>query len=228
MTINLKSRDVFLIVKNIRLLRLYIYHYAKKNSFSIVSAIVHLFNLIDLCLQGVNYGSNLSTSGRLNFDIYPKSKVTIGNNVSFISSSKRCTASSLFSKVKFKTFTETSNIFIGNNVGLNGTSITSRSQKIKIGDNTKIGGNVIIVDSDFHNPWPPHSRHIFPGPQSDEGVNIGQNCWVGMNCIILKGVSIGNNSIIGAGSLVLNEIPPNCLAAGVPAKVIKYYPAIDY
>jgi acetyltransferase-like isoleucine patch superfamily enzyme len=87
-----------------------------------------------------------------------------------------------------------------------------------------IAGNVIIMDSNFHNPWPPNERLFFSGPQNDENVIIGKNCWIGLNSIILKGVNIGDNSVIGAGSLVLTDIPPNCLAAGNPAKVIKYYP----
>lgn len=44
-----------------------------------------------------------------------------------------------------------------------------------------------------------------------------------MNCIVLKGVTIGDNSIIVAGSVVINDIPPNVLAAGNPAKVKKWY-----
>ena len=44
-----------------------------------------------------------------------------------------------------------------------------------------------------------------------------------MNSIILKGVTIGDNSVIAAGSIVNRDIPPNCLAGGVPAKIIKYY-----
>ena len=152
-----------------------------------------------------------------------KYKVKIGNNVSLISNRTRCTASSLYSPIKFKTFSETYEIIIEDNVGLNGISITSRSKKIIIGEGTIVAGNVIIVDSDFHNPWPPHNRLIFSGPQNDKNVLIGKNCWVGLNSIILKGVNIGDNSVIGAGSVVVKDIPPNCLATGSPAKVIKYY-----
>ena len=51
-------------------------------------------------------------------------------------------------------------------------------------------------------------------------VTIGNNVFIGMNSLILKGVKIGNNVIIGAGSIVTRDIPDNCVAVGNPAKVI--------
>lgn len=52
-------------------------------------------------------------------------------------------------------------------------------------------------------------------------ITIGNDVWIGGNCTILPGVTIGNNVIIAAGAVVTKDIPGNCLAAGVPAKVIK-------
>ncbi len=51
-------------------------------------------------------------------------------------------------------------------------------------------------------------------------VKIGNNCFIGYRAIILPNVTIGNNCIIGAGSVVSKNIPDNCVAAGVPARVI--------
>ena len=50
---------------------------------------------------------------------------------------------------------------------------------------------------------------------------IGNNVWIGSGANILPGVSIGDNSIIGAGSIVIKDIPANSVAVGIPAKVIK-------
>ena len=50
---------------------------------------------------------------------------------------------------------------------------------------------------------------------------IGNNCWIGASAVLLKDVHIGDNVIIGAGSVVTKDIPSNCIAAGIPAKVIK-------
>ena len=53
------------------------------------------------------------------------------------------------------------------------------------------------------------------------GIRIGNDCWVGANTVILDGVCIGNGSIIGAGAVVRGRIPPNSIAVGVPARVVK-------
>ncbi len=80
---------------------------------------------------------------------------------------------------------------------------------------------VTIVDSDFHIAWPPDRRHNTWETDIDKDVTLEENVWVGMNCIILKGVTIGKNSVIAAGSVVVHSIPPNCLAGGNPAKVLR-------
>lgn len=52
-------------------------------------------------------------------------------------------------------------------------------------------------------------------------VNIGDNVWISTGAIVLPGVTIGANSVIGAGSVVTKDIPPNSLAVGNPCKVIR-------
>ena len=50
---------------------------------------------------------------------------------------------------------------------------------------------------------------------------IGNNVWIGTNVTVLKGVTIGDGAIIAAGSVVSEDVPANCMAAGIPAKVVK-------
>ena len=52
-------------------------------------------------------------------------------------------------------------------------------------------------------------------------IKIGNNCWIGANAVICPGVEIGPNSVIGAGSVVVDNIPENCVAAGNPCRVIR-------
>jgi acetyltransferase-like isoleucine patch superfamily enzyme len=185
--------------------------------------IFHLYNIFRLKISDVHIGKNFSTWGIIILDIYPQSNVTIGDDVSIVSDSRRATASALAFKSRLKTFSPSSQIIIGDNVGLNGTSITSRSKVISIGAGTMIAPNVIILDSDFHPPWPPEDRLSYPGNEHDRDVRIGKNCWIGMNTIILKGVTVGDNSVIGAGSVIVRDVPPDSLAAGNPAVVVKTY-----
>lgn len=111
-------------------------------------------------------------------------------------------------------------IDVGEGVGMSGVTIYAR-EKITIGNRCVIGGNVKILDNDFH-PSNPDLR--LKNPCANYGkapIAIGDNVFIGCNSLILKGVTIGENSVIGAGSVVVKNIPSNCVAAGNPAKVIK-------
>lgn len=87
-------------------------------------------------------------------------------------------------------------------------------KSVKIGNKVAISRNVVIRDSDSHQIL--NSNH-----KPTQSIEIGDHVWIGLNVTILKGVKIGNGAIIGAGSVVNKDIPENCLAVGVPAKVIK-------
>jgi acetyltransferase-like isoleucine patch superfamily enzyme len=183
--------------------------------------VFHSLNILNLRLKGVLYGKSFSTFGLLIIDVYPGSTVSLGNDVTIVSDRKRATASTLYSNFKIKTFSPSSEVTIGNHVGMTGTSITCRSRKISIGDNCGIGPNVVILDSDFHIPLPYGDWFEYPGFEQDADVIIGNNVFIGLNSIVLKGVHIGNNCVVAAGSVVVSDIPSDSLAAGVPARVVK-------
>ncbi|HLH92628.1 MAG TPA: acyltransferase [Xanthobacteraceae bacterium] len=151
----------------------------------------------------------------------PGAKIVLGRDVVLVSSSIRATASTLHGRVRLHALAETAGIFIADGVGLNGTSITARSRTIRIGENTMLAPNVVVVDSDFHSPWPPEARKTSPGPEHDADVTIGRNVWIGMRATVLKGANIGDGAIVAAGSVVTSDIPANTLAAGVPARVVR-------
>lgn len=94
--------------------------------------------------------------------------------------------------------------------------------EIRIGDMCLIGANVTIADTDFHAISPSGRRYNNdPRAISCSPVLIGDNVFLGTGTIVLKGVRIGDNSIIGAGSVVTADIPPNSIAAGNPARVLR-------
>lgn len=108
---------------------------------------------------------------------------------------------------------------IGNNVGMSSTRLWIH-ESARIGNNVKIGGCVLITDTDAH-PMDYMARRSSNEGTKSAPVVIEDDVWVGAHCIILKGVTIGARSVIGAGSVVTKSIPADCVAAGNPCRVIK-------
>jgi len=73
-----------------------------------------------------------------------------------------------------------------------------------------------VTDADWHDLY---DRTAAPGNTAE--VVLGDNVWVGDSAIICKGVRIGENTIVGAGAVVASDLPPNSVAAGNPARVIR-------
>ena len=103
---------------------------------------------------------------------------------------------------------------IGNHVGMNNGVNIGCELKITLGDEVKIGDLCTIIDSNYH-------QVDCRDDVKTEEVIIGNNVWITRMCTILPGVTIGDNSVIGAGSVVVKDIPENVFAAGAPAKVIR-------
>lgn len=175
-------------------------------------------------LWGIELGRHVTACGPVILGRWPGSRIVIGDNCSFISSSRRATASTLAAPVRFRTFSPTALIHLSEGVELSGTSLACRSTAIHIGHHTLIGPDCAIMDADFHALLPAHTRHIEPGLERDAPVHIGSHVWIGLRSTILKGVTIGDNSVIAAGSIVTRSIPPNVLAAGTPARVVRILP----
>jgi acetyltransferase-like isoleucine patch superfamily enzyme len=93
---------------------------------------------------------------------------------------------------------------------------------ISIGEGTLIAQQVAIMDYDGH---PVFRAGGSPGAESFGGstapIKIGRNVWIGFRATVLKGVTIGDGSILGAGAVVSSDVPPNSMAAGNPARVIR-------
>lgn len=108
-------------------------------------------------------------------------------------------------------------IKVGENFYANIGCIMLDVAQITIGKNVLFGPNVSIYTAGH----PIHYESRMSGYEYGVPVAIGDNVWIGGNCVILPGVKIGSNTVIGAGSIVTKEIPDNVLAAGNPCKVIR-------
>ena len=110
-------------------------------------------------------------------------------------------------------------ITIGDDFGMTGGSLVC-DQRISIGDRVWIGANAIISDTDFH-PLDPEERLRHPLAANTAPVTIADDVFVGMNALILKGVTIGAGSVVAAGCVVVRDVPPRSLVAGNPARVVR-------
>jgi acetyltransferase-like isoleucine patch superfamily enzyme len=92
------------------------------------------------------------------------------------------------------------------------------TDQIYIGDNTSVGDRSIIT---AHANIPSNTRLKKIYPRKVMQTKIGKGVWIMPNVTIAPGVVIGDEAVIATGSVVTKDIPPRCLAAGVPAKVVK-------
>ena len=137
--------------------------------------------------------------------------VSIGDNITLLGCSDKKTRLTVWSERK-----NISGITIGDHVLISPGVRISAANSISIADSCMLASHVYITDSDWHGIY----DRSMP-PKEAGSVILEENVWVGDSAIICKGVTIGKNSIIGAGSVVTSDIPPNVIAAGNPVKVIK-------
>jgi maltose O-acetyltransferase len=114
----------------------------------------------------------------------------------------------------------TASIKIEDGVWINNNAVIICERScISIGANTLIGTEFKVYDSDFHDLQP---SHRMAGTHQCASVSIGKNVFIGCRVMVMKGVVIGDNSVIASGAVVTHSLPANCIAGGVPAKVIRY------
>ena len=177
-------------------------------------------------LTKTKYGKNLLLKGVPVVFNKSGAELIIGDNVT-IKSSFLSNLVGLYSRSIIVTRAPEAKITIGNGVGISGATIYARKE-ITIGDNCAIGGNVKILDNDFHPIDAEERVKLLSDPNGGDSdlviarsIHIGKNCFIGCNSIILKGTVIGDNCVVGAGAVVAGKFGDNCVIAGNPAKVIR-------
>jgi acetyltransferase-like isoleucine patch superfamily enzyme len=159
--------------------------------------------------QNVRIGRNFKVVRKLS--IRGPGQVIIGDNV-FVDGT--------IHTVTPWTHDRNSTIIIGNNVYLNGTRFGCK-KRIDVGDEC-ILADCRILDTDFHSIYP--DRRHDPDYIQSSPIKIGKNVWIGLGCVILRGVTIGNGSTISALSVVCSDVPEYSCYGGNPAVLIKNIP----
>lgn len=169
---------------------------------------------------GVEMGENVQIQGWPIVSLAEDSRIRIGARCVLCSDSQ-INALGINHPVVLRTMRPGAEIVIGEDTGMSGGSICAAGS-IRIGAGCLIGANVTLADSDFHAIRPANRRYNRnPDEIAVAPIVIEDNVFIGADAFVLKGVTIGKNSVIGAGAVVTRDIPPNAIAAGNPAKVIK-------
>ena len=144
-----------------------------------------------------------------------KGELVLGKNVRLLSRSKGYHAGMPFPCTVLIDVAN-AKVTIGDNSRLNGVYIHSQKE-ITIGRNCVFASGVNILDSNGHEI---RSLDRTKGRDIPKEIVIGDNVWIGINSIILKGSRIGDNSVVAAGSVVKGDFPANSIISGNPAQII--------
>lgn len=165
---------------------------------------------------GVRLGSSCTFTGVPLFRKHPTGRISIGQSCTFRSAewsnsigiNRRC----------FLSAGRQASVQIGSHCGFSGT-IISASTMIDIGDHVLCGANCTICDSDRH-PLGADDRRHNTAPRA-KPIHIDDDVFLGMNVVVLKGVAIGKRTVVAANSVVIDSLPSDVLAAGIPAKAVR-------
>jgi len=192
----------------------------KKIIFSFFSHPAKIIDYLYLRFHGVETGyGDVVLHGFPMIKKCKGSKIILGKGCTLVSTSRHNVAG-INHRVILATLTPSAVIKIGR-VGVSGSSICA-AKGIFIDDDSGLGANSDVYDSDFH-PLDPIERlhQTSINDAISKEVKIGKNVWISSNVTILKGITIGDEAIVGAKSVVTSNIPPRTVYAGNPAKKIK-------
>jgi maltose O-acetyltransferase len=108
-------------------------------------------------------------------------------------------------------------VTLGAGVFVNFGAVFLDPAPITIGAGAQLGPNVQLLTADH----PRDAATRAAGPELGRAITIGSRCWLGGGAIVCPGVSIGEDTIVGAGSVVVRDLPPRVIAAGNPARVVR-------
>lgn len=129
--------------------------------------------------------------------------------------------SQVYAKLFPEQYVRSLGVKVGKNVrfyGLRPGTFSTEPWLISIGDNVYITAGCVFIT---HDGGTLILRKEVPDLELTAPITVGNDVYIGLNVMILPGVTIGNRVIIGAGAVVTKDIPDNSVAVGVPARVVK-------
>ena len=108
------------------------------------------------------------------------------------------------------------NIHLGARAFVNANCVFLDCAEVRIGDNFQAGPGVQLLT-----PEHPLDAVARRGTETARPIVIGDDVWIGGGAIVLAGVTIGHRSVIGAGSVVTKDVPPDVVVVGNPAKIVR-------
>ncbi len=178
-------------------------------------------NMLRMRLAGVHYGRRLRMKDLVYLEIYRGSQVTIGDNFTLISGGGiNALGRNIRSAIKVM---PGASLTIGDDVGISCSSIRV-GHSVTIGNHVMIGADCLVIDTDAHalDATLRRSGATAACTARCAPIALGYDVVVGARTIIMKGVTIGARTIIGAGSVVTHDLPDDCIAAGCPARIVRY------
>jgi len=169
--------------------------------------------------QGVQFGEGLTLVGRPVIRWAKNGEIWLGRDVT-LCSRPQSNPLQLSTPCALCLARPGARITIGDGCGLSGTVICAATS-VDIGQRVLIGVDCRIVDTDFH-PLSPAQRRIHPTEgAASKPIVIGDDVFIGMNAVLLKGTVLGEGCVVGANAVVSGMFPAYTIIAGNPARVIK-------
>jgi maltose O-acetyltransferase len=109
------------------------------------------------------------------------------------------------------------NVSIGHRCSFGGNVVLTAYDTIEVGDDCMFAYGVVVTTATHDYTAETMNTTFIRKP-----VRIGSNVWIGVNAIVLPGVTIGNGAVVGAGSVVTKDVPENAIVVGIPATILKY------
>jgi len=169
----------------------------------------------------ITFGRSVIIKGAPVIDIHPQCRLIIGDQVT-LNSKNHGYHLSIHSPVKLMADREGAEIIIGDQTRIHGSCIHAYD-RITIGKRCLIAANCQIFDGNGHDLSFPDVENRIHTKGSSKPIVIEDDVWLGAGVMVLPGVTIGRGSVIAAGSIVTNSIPPLSIAAGNPASIRKTY-----